>query len=161
MTGVISRRCRLTQNQSWNLRGRRISTGTFVTVLSPSRSSCQLVGRMCSATITMPMAITIITFRCMMLLPLQIHLERYVYMVKRWRSYHVSFQSCMMTAPPTVQDLQFIQMLATVSHQILLQSSNPHYSRLYQENMVFKARGDNERWICWLSQILLIMSFSN
>jgi hypothetical protein len=45
----------------------------------------------------------------------------------------------------TQQNLQFIQLLATTSHQTLLQSTNPHYLRLYEENMMLKTRMNNER----------------
>ena len=45
----------------------------------------------------------------------------------------------------TQQNLQFIQWLATASHQTLLQSTNPHYFKLYEENMMFNARMNNER----------------
>jgi hypothetical protein len=62
------------------------------------------------------------------------------------RSYHgVSQPSMSMTVPTTLQDLHVIQTVGTASHETLLQSSNPHYSRLFLENMMLKVHVFNER----------------
>jgi hypothetical protein len=54
-----------------------------------------------------------------------------------------------MAVPVSTQDTQVIHLVGTASHEILLQSNNPHYLRLYQENMVLssmlRARVNNER----------------
>ncbi len=55
---------------------------------------------------------------------------------------------CQSTVLPaiTAEDLQFIRMLGSASHESLLQSNNPYYARFYQESMILKALVDNERF---------------
>ena len=62
-----------------------------------------------------------------------------------FRSHHDICQSFMLP-PITAQNLQFIRMLGSASHESLLQSNNPYYAKLYQESMILKARIDNERF---------------
>ena len=44
-----------------------------------------------------------------------------------------------MAVPISTQDTQVIHLVGTASHEMLLQSSNPYYLRLYQENMVLNS----------------------
>ncbi len=73
----------------------------------------------------------------------------------KFRSHHDICQSIVLPAI-TAQDLQFIRMLGSASHESLLQSNNPYYARLYQESMILKALIDNEKfagiklWVCRL-----------
>ena len=59
---------------------------------------------------------------------------------------YVLFSRIGIYKPDGLQNLQLIQMMATASHQALLQSTNLHYLRLYEENMMLKERMSNEKY---------------
>ena len=132
---------------------RRISKHPACSLLPSCQFDWTTITVMCSPPIRRfwimsPLLASTITCRRVDLIAL-LHLEQWVYVVNelRW-FYHELFQSSISTpvAPISTQDLQVMHLLGSASHQLLLQSGNPHYFRLYQENVVLRARIDNERW---------------